>query len=244
MTWRGWLLGALVAILALGMVGLGVWQLDRLGQRRAQNALVRARLASAPVDLNQQPGANLPEYQLIRLRGTYDFSQEIVLRNRARLDTPGVHVLTPLRLAGTEWAVLVDRGWIPYLDAERSIRRAYAQPPGEVTLEGIVRPSQQRQYAFQPADPTLSPEQPRLDAWFRVDLEQIQAQVPYPLLPFYVELAPGADPSRLPIAGYEVDLSDGPHLSYAIQWLAFALILVAGSIGLARQRLSKNRPRG
>jgi surfeit locus 1 family protein len=241
LTWRGWLLGVLIAALALGMVGLGLWQLDRLAQRRAQNAVVRERLASAPLDLNQQPGAGLPEYQPVQLRGTYDFSQEIVLRNRAHLDAPGVHVLTPLRLAGSDRAVLVDRGWIPYLDAERSIRRAYEQPEGEVALQGIVRPSQQRQYAFQPADPTLSPEQPRLDAWFRVDLDQIQAQVPYRLLPFYVELAPGADSSRLPIAGYEVDLGDGPHLGYAIQWFAFALILVAGSLALARQRITPKK---
>jgi surfeit locus 1 family protein len=240
LTWRGWLLAALIALVAAGLVGLGVWQLDRLGQRRAQNALVRSRLAAPPVDLNQTPAGGLPEYQPVRLRGTYDFSQEIVLRNRAHLEAPGVHVLTPLRLSGTGQAVLVDRGWIPYTSAAVEDRRAYQQPEGEVALEGIVRPSQKREFSFLPADPTLSPDQPRLDAWFRVDLDQLQAQVPYPLLPFYVELVPGPDPTRLPISGYEVDLSEGPHLSYAIQWFAFALILVAGSVAVARQRRARH----
>ena len=241
MTWRSWLLAALITLMALVMVGLGFWQLDRLGQRRAQNALITARLAAAPVDLNQAPAADLPEYQPVRLRGTYDFSQEIVLRNRAHLGSPGVHVLTPLRLSGSDQAVLVDRGWIPYTDAAPEDRLAYPPPQGEVTLTGLVRPPQQREFAFLPADPTLSPAQPRVDAWFRVDLDQIQDQMPYPLLPFYVEASPGPDPSQLPMSSPALDLSEGPHLGYAIQWFAFALILVVGSLALRRQRLSTKK---
>jgi surfeit locus 1 family protein len=239
LTWRGWLLALLIAAMALTMVGLGLWQLDRLAQRRAQNALVAERLAGPPVDLNTFAPGDLPEYQPVRLSGTFDFSQEIVLRNRAHLNSPGVRVLTPLRLTGTDYAVLVDRGWIPYTEAEPAARAAYQQPASPVTLEGIVRPSQQREFAFLPADPTLSPAQPRLDAWFRINVDQIQAQVPYPLLPFYVEAAAGLNPSRLPISGYELDLTEGPHLGYAIQWFAFAAILVIGSLALYRQRLAR-----
>jgi surfeit locus 1 family protein len=54
-------------------------------------------------------------------------------------------------------------------------------------------------------------------------------------LPFYVELAPAPGPAALPIGGYEVDLSDGPHLSYAIQWFSFSLILLVGSTVLWRR---------
>ena len=224
--------------MALVMIGLGFWQLDRLAQRRAQNALITARMAAAPLDLNQSPAADLPEYQRVLLRGTYAYDQEIILRNRAHLESPGVHVLTPLRLAGSDQAVLVDRGWIPYTAAAPADRAAYQLPAGEVTLEGLVRPPQQREFAFLPGDPTLSPQLPRVDAWFRVDLAQIQDQVPYPLLPYYVEAAAGPDPTRLPIGGSEIDLTDGPHLGYAIQWFAFAAILIIGSLALRRQRLS------
>jgi surfeit locus 1 family protein len=239
-SWRGWLLAALIGAMTLTMVGLGFWQLDRMRQRQAQNDHITTRLSAAPIDLNEAPASNLPEYQPVRLRGTYDFSQEIVLRNRARQGSPGVHVLTPLRLAGSEQAVLVDRGWIPYDQAEPADRAEYQWPAGEITIEGIVRPPQTRESAFLPADPTLSPDLPRVDAWFRVDLAQIQDQVPYPLRPYYVEAGPGADPQRLPLAGYEVDLSPGPHLGYAIQWFAFAAILAVGSLVVARQRWRKS----
>ncbi len=235
----GWLLGALITVLAVVLVALGFWQLDRLALRRALKAVITARLAGAPVELDPAPPADLPEYQPVRLRGTYDFAQEIVLRNRSHLDAPGVHVLTPLRLAGSEQSVLVDRGWIPYEQAAPEDRAPYQRPAGEVTVEGIVRPAQQREYAFLPADPPLSADRPRLDAWFRVDVPQMQAQMPYPLLPYYVEAAPGADPRRLPVSGYAVDLTTGPHLGYAIQWFAFAAILVVGSVALWRQRRAR-----
>ena len=115
---RAWftpLIAALVVAAAAGMAGLGFWQLARLRERQGMNLSIRARLAKAPQTLTAGTG-NLPEYQPVQAQGTYDFSQEIVLRNRAHDEQPGVHVLTPLRLADGG-AVLVDRGWIPYLQA-------------------------------------------------------------------------------------------------------------------------------
>jgi surfeit locus 1 family protein len=239
--WLGPVLVAVIALAALVMVGLGVWQLERLGQRRADNAVLRARLAQTPFDINSDPTAVLAEYQPVRATGTYDFANEIVLRNRAYAESPGVHVLTPLRLTGSAAAVLVDRGWIPYTEAEPAARAVYQTPAGEVTVTGLARLSQARTMPFLPADPTLSPDQPRLDAWFWPDLDQIQAQLPYPLVTVYLEADPPAAPQAgspalpLPYAGHDYDLSDGPHLSYAIQWFGFAATLVVGSLVLWRR---------
>ena len=238
---RAWLtplIAALVVAAAAGMVGLGFWQLARLRERQGMNLSIRARLAQTPQTLTAGTG-DLPDYQPVQAQGTYDFSQEIVLRNRAHDGQPGVHVLTPLRLADGG-AVLVDRGWIPYLQAGAADRAPYQQPTGPVTVTGIARRSQSRSATFLPADPTASPNGPRLDAWFWPDIAQIEIQTPYALLPFYVELAPATDTQALPISGYEVDLSDGPHLSYAIQWFSFSVILLVGSAALWRQR--RRRP--
>jgi surfeit locus 1 family protein len=228
-------LAGLVLLMAGVMVSLGVWQLERLQERRAENAEIRARLAQPGLDLNAAPDAEPPEYTPVQATGTYDFAAEIVLRNRAHLDSPGVHVLTPLRLSGSEQAVLVDRGWIPYTEAEPALRAVYQTPAGEVTVHGITRASQPRSRPFLPADPTISPQQPRLDAWFWLDLEQIQDQVRYPLLRFYIEAAPAEGAVRLPISGYSVDLTDGAHFVYALQWFAFTAILLIGSAALWRQ---------
>jgi surfeit locus 1 family protein len=232
--WFTPLIAAVVLAASTGMIGLGVWQLARLRERQANNLEIRARLAQPPQTLSAETGL-LAEYQPVQAQGTYDFSQEIVLRNRAHAEQPGVHVVTPLRLAAGG-AVLVDRGWISYLQAGAADRAQYQQPTGPVTITGIARRSQSRTAAFLPADPTATPNGPRLDAWFWPDIAQIQVQIPYPLLPFYVELSPAADTQALPASGYEVDLSDGPHLSYAIQWFSFSLILLIGSAAVWRQR--------
>ena len=239
-TWLGPVLFVLIVTATAVMVGLGIWQLARLRDRRATNAEIRARMAQAPLILTGQTG-DLPEYQPVQISGTYDFAQEIVLRNRALDQEPGVHLLTPLRIAGSGQAVLVDRGWIPYTQADPAGRIPVDGPPGLVTVLGIARTSQVRTFFILPADPTVSPAAPRLDTWFWVNVPQIQTQMPYRLLPFFVEAAPRADRSTLPVSGYDIDLSDGPHLSYAIQWFSFAIILLAGSFVLWRHRRHRAR---
>jgi surfeit locus 1 family protein len=110
-------------------------------------------------------------------------------------------------------------------------------------VRGILRRAQPRIGSFSPADPPLGPERPRLDAWHRVDLSRIQEQIPYPLLPLYLEQegppAPTAEAAaRFPRPAPEVELSEGSHLfyaiQYAIQWFSFAGILSAGYSFLLR----------
>jgi surfeit locus 1 family protein len=43
-------------------------------------------------------------------------SQEVALRNQVWNDQIGVHLLTPLKISGSDLAVLVDRGWVPVQD--------------------------------------------------------------------------------------------------------------------------------
>lgn len=233
--WLGPFLFVLVVAAAAVLIGLGVWQLQRLSERRALNAEIRARMSLPPVALAGQ-SAGLPEYTPVLAKGVYDFANEIVLRNRAHDQEAGVHLLTPLHIDGSHQSVLIDRGWIPYTQADPAARALFDGPPGPVTVMGLARASQARTFFLLPADPTASPAAPRLDAWFWINIPQIQGQMPYPLLPFFLEAAPRANLSTLPISGYDdIDLSDGPHLSYAIQWFAFTVILVAGSIVLWRQ---------
>ncbi len=228
-----WLVLTLLVITgALVMLRLGVWQLDRLAERRADNAQIQARLDLPAVDLNA-PDVDLHDlvYRHVRLTGAFDPAHEIVLRNQARLGQPGQHIVTPLRLAGSDRAVLVDRGWIPYDQSPASY-----PPPATATIEGVVRASQPRAGWLSPVDATPAPGAPPLAQWYRIDVPAIQNQAPYPLMPLYVQAAPTGDGTNLPAPAIELDLSEGPHLGYAIQWFAFTLILLVGYVVLVRQK--------
>jgi surfeit locus 1 family protein len=219
----------LVVIGALILGRLGIWQLDRLAQRRALNSSLNTRMAQPALTL---AGAAIDpdalEYRHVEVRGVYDPAQEIVLRNRELDGTPGVHILTPLRLSGSDTAILVDRGWIPRDQADPAARSAFAAPPGEVLITGIARRSQENLGG--PPDPPLGPQRLRLDAWFRVNIASIQQQAGYPLLPIFIEQQPAPGDPALPRRVATADLGEGPHMGYAVQWFAFAFILVVGYI--------------
>jgi surfeit locus 1 family protein len=223
--WRWVTLG--VIVLAVIMLRLGVWQLDRLAQRRAENARIEQRLRAAPLALVGQPlDSAQDEYRRVVVRGTFDHGNSVLLRNRARQGVPGVHVLTPLRIEGSDQAVLVDRGWLP-LDAIEPEARQQFDVEGTVAIQGIVRAPETRTGPISAQDRV--PNGGRLDAWYRPDVARIAAQTPYPLLPFYVEAEqPPDQPLGLPRPDPQLELSDGPHGNYALQWFAFTITLLGG----------------
>ena len=239
---RKWMFTTLLVLAGGALcVRLGIWQLDRLEQRRAFNAHVEDMWAADPVVLDGQSTEDLAamEYRAVTVSGMYDFEYQVALRNRYFRNEYGYHLLTPLVLDDGS-AVLVERGWIPADgNASPADWRKYDQT-GRVTVQGQIRLGQAVPDLGGVPDPTLTPDQIRLDFWNIVNLERIQNQVPYPLLDIFVQ--PDADPndSEPPIPYQpEIDLTEGPHFGYALQWFTFATILVAGYPFYLRKQLEE-----
>jgi len=229
---RRWFLTTLLAIAAVGvLIGLGIWQLNRLAQRRASNAQVLAQMKADPLTLDSQSlEADLlsMEYRAVVVTGRYDPAQQVVLRNQVWQNQPGVDLLTPLVISGTNQAVLVDRGWIPQQDAAPDKRSQYDEP-GVVTVRGVLRRPQTKPDFGGVPDPPLAVGQTRLDAWNIVNLERISQQVSVPLLTAYIQQSPGSTQTAPPYPSEpQIDLTEGPHFSYALQWFTFAAILAIG----------------
>ncbi len=241
-SWR-WLLTTLLVLAAIAaFIRLGFWQLDRLAQRRAANARIAAQISRPPIDLNREMPADLQQmqYRSAAVRGVYDYSGEVVVRNRVWQNQLGVHILTPLKIEGSSETILVDRGWIPFEQASPADRAGY-QVTGSVTVRGMLRGSESRP-AYAAASPTLAPGQTHQDAWNYLDLPAISRQTAEPVLPVYLQAAPEGSSTGLPYRSLpSIDLTEGPHLGYAIQWFAFALILAAGYPFFVRRQLSARR---
>jgi surfeit locus 1 family protein len=229
---RAWWKTTLLVIAAAGvMIRLGIWQLDRLEQRRVFNARVQAQIEQPALELQ---GAALDEdlegmeYRQVIVTGDYDPGEEVVLRNQAWENQIGVRLLTPLRIAGTNQAVLVDRGWIP-LEVYNSGDWSQFAEPGVVEVKGVIRASQTRPEIGWRRDVLPGPGDPPLQAWYMANIPGIAAQSSYDLLPVYIQQAPDPAWTSMPYRSQpQLELTEGPHLGYAIQWFLFAAILGFG----------------
>jgi len=193
-------IGAVVALaVVLVCVRLGVWQLDRLGQRRARNVVLAARLALPPLVVGRTTSPDSAHQRRLIARGVYDFAGELIGPGRSFDGTPGVALVTPLRLADGS-AVFVDRGWVPSPDA-RHVDQTLYREPDSATVEGVG---------------AVSPKG-------------------FSGMPFVLQQTGAAAAQGLPRRWPAPALDNGPHLSYAIQWFSFALIIVVGTGALLRK---------
>ena len=219
----------LAVVLAAVFVRLGIWQLDRRGERRAQNALIAARAAAPPVPFGSVPPDSSARYRRVTLRGIPDYGQEVVLAARTRNGSPGVHVLTPLRVPGRREAVLVNRGWV-YAPDGATAELGKWREGDTLAIEGYVEQFVRGDSAAVSAKRILR----------SMTLATVRGALPYPVAPVYVVARQPADSGRsgVPARLTLPDLGDeGPHLGYALQWFAFAVIaLVGGGIGLRAAR--------
>jgi surfeit locus 1 family protein len=226
---RKWLIPTLLVFAGTALcVRLGIWQLDRLEQRRAFNAQFESARAQPALDLNQGQPENIAkmEWRSVEVTGEYDFSNQVALRNQYYGNQYGYHLLTPL-LFDRE-AVLVDRGWVPADgNSAPSDWRKYDEA-GLVTVSGQIRLGQAKP-AFGGVADTLPENGTKLEIWNNADITQIAHQMPYPMLPVYIqpEVAPEDTEPPIPFQP-TIELTEGPHFGYALQWFTFATILFLG----------------
>ncbi|MBX6333651.1 MAG: hypothetical protein IRY91_17530, partial [Gemmatimonadaceae bacterium] len=220
----------IVAVLATGMAALfarlGVWQLQRLAERRAFNTQFERRLSAEPVSLDQLPtDIALAQYRRVRVTGRYDFDHEIIITARSRQGAPGVYLVTPLIPDGGGRAVLVNRGYVYSPDAS-TIDRTRWHEPEHATVEGYVHiiPSHLARDPRSVANPM---------AWRALDRERLARALPYPVEPYtIIQLAHGERPPGAPTRLELPAMDEGPHKSYAIQWFSFAAIALYGVVYL------------
>jgi surfeit locus 1 family protein len=238
-----WILSSLLVLVLVGvMIRLGFWQLDRLAERRALNARVNAQISAPVLNLNLDLPVNElfdMEYRSVVVSGVYDFSQEVILRNQVHDDKLGYEVITPLEIQGSSYGVMIERGWIPAEEAQPDLRIKFEES-GLVQVKGFLRRSQSQPTYAGAAEPTLASGQTRQDTWTMINLESMQKQVNLTLLPVYIQQAPDPAWTGMPYRSINLpDLSEGPHLGYAIQWFLFATVAGVVYPIYVRRRLKK-----
>ena len=230
---------AIAAIAAFFCIVAARWQYGRHREVASLNSVVEERLEAPPVTpASLPPDPGLRAYRRVEVNGQFEPSGEWLWANRVMNGSPGVNILTPLRMQDGQ-AIVVNRGWV-YAPDGRAADRARFRETGMVTVRGYAQ-------EFAGADGPADDPEDRVIG--RVRRAQFAAADP-DVAPFYIvatdvefatprtpEAVRDSTPNRLP----EPALSGGPHLSYMLQWIAFAIIVVVGTVFLDRQSRRRHR---
>lgn len=240
MTGRRWFVLAAALFAAALTARLGVWQLDRAQQKLDLQAAIDLQGARPPLSNGELiDGATDSQPQLHRrvlLRGHWQADRTVWLDNRPMDGRAGFYVVTPLKLAGREEAILVQRGWAPRDTANRSHLPEVATPTGDVEVAGRLAASPSRLYEL--GDGASGPIRQNLDP------AALAAESRLKLLPLTVVQTAGGPDDGLLRHWPAPELGLHKHYGYAFQWFALcALVLILYVwFQLLRPRLRRRQP--
>ena len=203
----------------LFMIGLSIWQVQRLHWKEGLIAARVERITAAPIAL-PPAGTDLTalEFHRVTLTGTFDHAHEFYAAARSQNGNVGYWIVTPFK-AGAE-TVLIERGWVPQ-NMKLPESRAQGQIAGTVTLNGIIRLPQVKSF-FQPEN------EPGKNIWFYLDPAQMATAAGIPArTDLYLDADAAPNPGGFPIGGQTRINLPNDHLQYAVTWALLALSLAA-----------------
>ncbi len=205
--WLAW-----PAILVL--VGLGIWQMQRLEWKTALIETIEARRAApvipVPPALDSDQYDNW-EFTRVALSGTFRHESEMAVVAQTHAGRVGIRLVTPMDLDDGR-TLLVDRGWTP--DADSAER-----PTGKVLLEGLLR-------APIAGNPFRPDNHATENIWYWIDAPAMARAASLPPQAYYVQAVAPEAPGRYPTPGGAVLHLRNDHLQYALTWFGLATALL------------------
>ncbi len=225
-----WLFAACVLMTVAAFARLGLWQLERAGEKVAaqeamqiESSLNAQPIEEIPVGHLHRANPDLPNRH-VALRGEFVNDRTILLLAEFFQGMIGYGVVTPFRLASNDQLVLVSRGWTTGIlppDTPPDLRPVSG--PVEVTGQIFVPAENARVLASQ-IDPSVWPLRMRT-----LEFDVITEILGEPLFPYEVRLTedqPGVLVRHWPAVNADVN----QNLSYALQWFSFALLVLFASL--------------
>lgn len=216
--WFGYL--AVAILFAIACYFLSQWQFARRDETLAEVAKVEQNYDAAPQPLtavmtDMDSFDEDQEWSPVEMTGTYLTEDQLLVRSRPYGGRPGFEVLTPLRLDDGS-IFIVDRGWVPTGEEQDSPDFVPEAPSGTVTVTARLKPG----------EPNLPGRSAPAGQVSTINLPTVAGLVGGSVYTGAYGLLDSEDPlpaDTRPFAAIKPDVDEGPHLSYAFQWLVFAL---------------------
>lgn len=216
---------ALAVVFAIACAFLSNWQFSRNEERAAQLALVERNYDAEPVPLAEviPAGGELEpqdEWRPVRLTGEYVIDEQLLARNRPHGGTAAFEVLVPFRLDDGR-VLLIDRGWVPPGQDRPEPDTVPTPPDGEATVIARLRPGEPL-----PASGRSAPDGqvPTINLALVAETMAPDVGRTLELSAYGVLVSEDPAPAAAPQALESPSEDPGPHLSYAIQWILFAIM--------------------
>lgn len=205
--------------LAVLLVFLGLWQLQRLDDRRARNAEIEMNTTREIVAATQDLGEPNDEWRRVTLTGRYVPDTQIAIINRSQDGVAGDNLAAVFKTENNG-EFLINRGFVPLAVNQRFT------PDESLTLVGYIRLNQTRRNVGAIDSSTRGTTE-----FQRYDLERIKQALAQPInTAYYVQLIKESPSPNtewpMPVPFPTID--EGPHFSYAMQWFFFSFVAVAG----------------
>lgn len=222
---RRWL--SFTAVVVLVIIAFGIlsrWQWERAAEKQMLNSDMITARAADPVS----PGSAETEWTPVRVTGEYDEGNEVVVRKRPQDTVNGFWVMTPLESStGTVW---VNRGWMRAEGNAVTYPDVPPAPSGEVTVTGLWRSWQVARSLSGLPEGMIS------------DVDPAVLPVPTPFSG-YVQLT-GSDPAQSGLDEILLpEIDDERNISYAVQWILFALVCIGGWVFFLRREAREDKQR-
>lgn len=224
---------AALSVLCLTLY-LGHWQQGRATEKQKLQTEFESRAVAHPVALG--PAISDPislRYMRATARGEWLASGQIFIDNKFDNDAVGFHVITPLKIDGTNRYVLVNRGWVGR-GAGYPVPPSISVPTGSVSVEGILMLPGTRFLE-------LAPSTVQGNLWQNLTVERYRATNKLDVLPL-VLLARASDTALKPVTE-QPDARAEKHVEYMLTWysLAATVVVLWVALNLKRERVSPRR---
>ncbi|MEL6644273.1 MAG: SURF1 family protein [Pseudomonadota bacterium] len=192
------------------LIGLGIWQVDRLDEKESELAVIEARITASPVTVPAEPDPETDRYLPVTASGT--LSGEIHVLVSTRTEGAGFRIISRLDTADGR-ALLVDRGFV------KDELKGAPRPAGEVSVTGNLHwPDEIDRFTPEP--------DPAANIWFARDVPALAEALGTEPVLIIARATSETDASVTPLP---VDTSGIPndHLEYAVTWFGLAAVWIA-----------------